>query len=98
MSVSMFQMLADGNDNMFHIFQEFMNRLDDSITDPTHIQILWNDEVLGMNNPWSSVFDIDETQPEVIDLTDLDSEDDELEEGEIPPHRRSMNVFRRLDF
>ena len=68
----MFQMLAGGNDNMFHIFQEFMNRLDDNITDPTHIQILWNDEVLGMNNPWSSVFDLDETQPEVIDLTGLD--------------------------
>lgn len=84
--------------SMFHTFQEFMNRLDDSITDSTQIQILWNDEVLGMNIPWSSVFDIDETQPEVIDLTGLESDDDELEEGEIPPHQRSRNIFRRLDF
>ena len=98
MSVSMFQMLTGGNDNMFHIFQEFMNNLDDNITDPSHIQILWNDQVLGMNAPWVSVFDLEETQPEVIDLMDIESEDDELEEGEIPPPQRSRNVFRRLDF
>ena len=98
MSISMFQMLTGGNDNMFHIFQEFMNRLDDNITDPTQIRILWNDQVLGMNAPWSSTFDLEETQPEVIDLSGLDSEDDELEEGEIPPPHRTMNVFRRIDF
>ena len=98
MSESMFQLLTGGKDNMHHIFQEFMNGLHDSIVDFSQIQILWNDQVLGMSDPWSTVFDLDETQPEVIDLTGIDSSDEELEEGEIPHHQRTRNVFRRIDF
>ena len=88
-------MLTGGNDNMFHIFQEFMNGLNDNIVDPSHIQMLWNERVLMWGAPWSSVFDIEESNPEVIDLTYTD---DELEEGEIPPPQRTNNVFRRYDF
>lgn len=91
-------MLTGGNDNMFHIFQEFMNGLNDNIVDPSHIQMLWNEQVLNWDAPWISVFDLEETQPDVVDLTDIDTDDDELEEGEIPPPQRTNNVFRRIDF
>lgn len=98
MSESMFQLLTGGKDNMHHIFQEFMNGLHDSIVDSSQIQILWNDQVLDMSAPWVSVFDLEETQPEVIYLTGFDSSEEELEEGEIPPQERTRNVFRRIDF